>query len=121
MQPPRDADATEISRVQVSGHQMDVGEALRSHVATSMVEIARKYFGGAEDMAATFNRTGTGGFGCSLRMHIGTNLFFEGRGEAQDAHRAFNEALEHVAKQLRRNKRALREDKPVNPDKAGLV
>ena len=83
--------------------------------------IASKYFGGAEDIAVTFSRTGKGGFGCSIRVHAGRNLYFDGEGENAEAAVAFNRALERVAKQLRRRKRALREDKPANPTKAGLL
>jgi hypothetical protein len=54
-------------------------------------------------------------------VHAGRNLFFDGSAEAAEAPAAFNQALEHVAKQLRRRKRALREDKPANPDKQGLL
>ena len=39
--------------------------------------------------------------------------------DAAKAYLAFNQALGRVAKQLRRRKGALREDKPVNPTKAG--
>jgi hypothetical protein len=34
MEPPRDADATEASRITVSGHQVDVGDGLRDHATT---------------------------------------------------------------------------------------
>ena len=119
MEPPRDADATEVSRITVSGHQMDVGEALRTYATDQITDMAGKYFGGVEDVAVTFSRTGKGGFGCSIRVHSGRGLHFDGHGEGAEAHVAFNQALGRVAKQLRRRKRALREDKPVNPNKQG--
>ena len=46
--------------------------------------------------------------------------YFDGEGHNGNAYMAFNEAHEHVAKQLRRLKRALREDKPVNETKANV-
>ncbi|MDB5372132.1 MAG: ribosomal protein [Belnapia sp.] len=118
---PSDDTATETARIAIHGHQMDVGEALRSHVTERLIAVSGKYFGGAEDMTARFSRTGQGGFSCSVRIHSGRDLLFAGSAEAAEAPVAFNAALEHVAKQLRRRKRALREDKPVNPDKEGLV
>jgi len=121
MEPPRDSDATEVSRVTISGHQMDVGESLRTFATEQITEVASKYFGGVEDVAVTFSRTGKGGFGCSVRVHSGRDLHFDGHGEGAEAHLAFNQALGRVAKQLRRRKRALREDKPVNPTKEGLL
>jgi ribosomal subunit interface protein len=118
---PRDDDADAVeTRVAVAGHQVDVGEALRAHAIAQLLAVASKYFGGAEDIAATFSRTGGGGFGCSIRIHAGRDLFFDGEAEGGDAHVAFDQALARVAKQLRRRKRSLREDKPANPTKEGL-
>ena len=111
----------DASRITVSGHQVDVGEGLRTYATGQITGVASKYFGGAEDVAVTFSRTGKGGFGCSIRVHSGRGLYFDGHAENADAHVAFNQALERVAKQLRRRKRALREDKPVNPTKQGLL
>ncbi len=119
MEPPHDADATESSRITVSGHQVDVGEGLRAYAAEQITGAASKYFGGVEDVAVTFSHTGNGGFGCSVRVHSGRGLHFDGFGEGAEAHLAFNQALGRVAKQLRRRKRALREDKPSNPAKEG--
>ena len=121
MEPPRDADATGASRITVSGHQVDVGEGFRACATGRIAEVGSKYFGGVEDVAVTFSRTGKGGFGCSVRVHSGRDLHFDGHGEGAEAHLAFNQALGRVAKQLRRRKRALREDKPVNPTKEGLL
>jgi len=120
MEPPRDADATEASRITISGHQMDVGGGLRTYATEQITGVASKYFGGVEDVAVTFSRIGKGGFGCSIRVHSGRELHFDGYGEQAEAHTAFNQALGRVAKQLRRRKRAVREDKPVNPTKQGL-
>ena len=121
MEPPRDADATEASRFAIAGHQMTVGERLRAHVLDRLRDTARKYFDGAEDASVTFSPVGNGSVSCSLRFHAGRGLFFDGHGEHADAALAFNQALERVAKQLRRRKRALREDKPTNPTKQGIL
>jgi len=119
MTPPPGAEAVNSSRITISGHQLDVGDALREHAAEQLRDVSSKYFGGAEDIAVTFSRTGKGGFGCSIRIHAARG-HFDGEAESGDAYAAFNQALERVAKQLRRRKRVLREDKPVNPTKGGL-
>ena len=121
MAPPRDSDATEAPRFTIAGHQMDVGDRLRAHALDGLRDIAAKYFDGAEDASVTFSRTGNGGFGCGIRFHAGRGLFFDGHAENGDAYLAFNQALERVAKQLRRRKRALREDKPTNPTRQGTL
>jgi len=145
MEPPRGADATEASRITGSGHQVDVGdglgacatgqitavraeylrggggvgEGLRACATGQITEVGSKYFGGVEDVAVTFSHTGKGGLGCSVRLHSGRDLHFDGHGEGAEAHLASNQALGRVAKQLRRRKRALREDEPSNPAKEG--
>ncbi|MEN0074595.1 HPF/RaiA family ribosome-associated protein [Roseicella sp. DB1501] len=120
MEPRQDADDT-ASRIIVSGHQVAVGEALRDHATEALDELSRKYFGHAEGIACTFSRTGKGGFGCAIRMQSGKGLHFEGEAEHEAAPAAFALALERVAKQLRRRKRELREDKPVNPTRDGVL
>lgn len=117
MQPPPGSDETEVSRITVSGHQMQLGEALKGHATGQLADLATRYFGGTEDMACTFSRSGNGGFDVSLRVHAGRGLYFDAHGEGTEPIPAFNMALERVAKQLRRRKRELREDKAINPDK----
>lgn len=117
---PSDGASADNPAIVIHGHQMDVGEVLRSYVTKRLTEVASKYLG-AQDMTARFSRTGQGGFACSLRVHSGRDLFFEGSAEAAEAAVAFRQALERVAKQLRRRKRALREDKPVNALKQDLL
>jgi ribosome-associated translation inhibitor RaiA len=119
MEPSSDPTA-DSPNIAIHGHQMDVGEALRTHVSERLMEVSAKYLG-AQDMTARFSRTGQGGFACLLRVHSGRDLFFEGSGEAAEAPAAFKQALERVAKQLRRRKRALREDKPINALKESLL
>ena len=118
---PSDDTITESPRIAIHGHQLDLGEALRPFVTERLTAVSAKYFGGAEDMTARFSPTGNGGFSCSVRVHSGHDLLFDGSAEAPEARIAFTQALEHVAKQLRRRKRAMREDKPVNPIKEGLI
>ncbi|MFC7476517.1 HPF/RaiA family ribosome-associated protein [Dankookia sp. GCM10030260] len=116
---PATNDAT--SRIVISGHQVDVGDTLRAHATEQLDALGHKYFDRAEDATCTFSRTGSGGFGCAIRLHSGRGLFFEGTAEHAAAPGAFALALEHVAKQLRRRKRELREDKPVNPTRDGVL
>jgi ribosomal subunit interface protein len=110
-------------RIVVSGHQTDVGEALRTHATEQASRLSSKYFEGGEDITITFSPGGKGaGFGCNVRVHAARGLFFDGHGEhSKNAYTAFSTALERVAKQLRRQKRAMREDKPVNAMKEALL
>jgi len=48
-------------------------------------------------------------FSCDINFHAGRNLTMRGEGQAADAHRAFDQAAEHVGKRLRRYRRRMNE------------
>jgi ribosomal subunit interface protein len=92
--------------ITVAGKQVETGEALQTHVREGLGTIARKYFDHALEANVTFRRNGKGhAFICDINLKAGRDLFMRGEGEGPDAHRAFEEAAEHVAKRLRRYRR----------------
>ena len=92
--------------ITVAGKQVETGEALQQHVRDGLGIIARKYFDHALEANVTFRRGGKGyAFVCDINLKAGRDLFMRGEGEGADAHRAFDEAAEHVAKRLRRYRR----------------
>jgi ribosomal subunit interface protein len=92
--------------ITVAGKQVETGEALQQHVRDGLGTIARKYFDHALEANVTFRRGGKGyAFVCDINLKAGRDLFMRGEGEGADAHRAFDEAAEHVAKRLRRYRR----------------
>mgnify|MGYP002777050915 CR=1 FL=1 len=95
--------------IRVSGHQMDTGEALQTHVADRMNAIAEKYFARALSAHATFGKGPHDSFTCDIVAHVMQGLLLKGRGEARDAHVAFEGAAERIEKQLRRYMRRLKD------------
>lgn len=99
--------------ITVAGKQVDTGEALRTHVADSLGAITSKYFDHALEAHVTFRRDAKGRngafFACDINLHAGRGLSVRGEGMGTDAHRAFDEAAEHVAKRLRRYRRRMNE------------
>lgn len=92
--------------ITVAGKQVETGEALQTHVREGLGTIAKKYFDHALEANVTFRRDGKGhAFVCDINLKAGRDLFMRGEGEGADAHRAFEEAAEHVAKRLRRYRR----------------
>jgi ribosomal subunit interface protein len=92
--------------ITVAGKQVETGEALQTHVRDSLGVIARKYFDHALEANVTFRRDAKGhAFVCDINLKAGRDLFMRGEGEGADAHRAFEQAAEHVAKRLRRYRR----------------
>ncbi|HVB68769.1 MAG TPA: ribosome-associated translation inhibitor RaiA [Acetobacteraceae bacterium] len=90
--------------ITVSGKQVDLSDALRTRVANHLDAIAGKYFDHALEALVTFSRARSF-FTCDINLHAGRGLSLRGEGEAADAHGAFDDAAEHIAKRLRRYRR----------------
>ncbi len=95
--------------IRVSGHQVETGEALQGHVETRLSGIASKYFSKALSAHGTFGRGPHERFTSDIVMHVMQGLVLKGRGEAQTAHVAFDQAAERIEKQLRRYMRRLQD------------
>ena len=95
-------------KIAVTGHQIDIGDALKAHVEERLNHGVSKYFTDPIEAHVRISREGAA-FRSHVSVHIGKDLFAEGQAEAQEIYASFNTAAEHVEKQLRRNKRKLRE------------
>ncbi len=91
-------------QINVSGKQVDLSDALRTRVASSLDVIASKYFDHAMEASVTFGRARSF-FTCDINVHAGRGLTLRGEGEAGDANAAFDDAAEHIATRLRRYRR----------------
>ncbi len=94
--------------VTVAGKQVETGEALKVHVRDGLDAITRKYFDHALEANVTFHRS-RAHFACDINLKAGRGLTMRAEGEGPDAHRAFEEAAEHLAKRLRRYRRRVNE------------
>ncbi len=88
----------------VAGKGVDTGDALKSHVADGLEAVAKKYFDRALEAHVTF-RKDRSFFTCDINLHAGRGLTMRAEGEGADAHRAFADATDHIAKRLRRHRR----------------
>lgn len=95
-------------QIKVSGKQVELSDALRLRVAEQLDGIAGKYFDHALEANVTFGRARSF-FTCDINVHAGRGLTLRGEGEAGDAHSAFDDAAEHIAKRLRRYRRRVNE------------
>ena len=91
-------------QITVSGKQVDLSDALRLRVSQQLESIAGKFFDHALEANVTFSRARSF-FCCDINVHAGRGLTLRGEGEAADAHGAFDDAAEHIAKRLRRYRR----------------
>lgn len=95
--------------IRVSGHQLDTGNALQTHVSDRMNAIADKYFSRAIAAHATFGRGPHESLTCDIVAHVMQGVVLKGHGQAKDAHVAFEGAADKVEKQLRRYMRRLKD------------
>jgi len=93
--------------ISVKGKNLDVGDALRSHVEDNLGNVVTKYFNHAIDATVMFSRQGAG-MRADISVHPGPRgLVVQSGSESDDPYAAFDGALERVATQLRRYKRRL--------------
>lgn len=95
--------------IRVSGHQVETGEALRTHVEQRMTATVDKYFSRALSSVVTVGKAPAGAFRCDIVTHVRQGLILKGAAIAHDAHQSFDQAAEKIDKQLRRYKRRLKD------------
>lgn len=110
-------------RYQITGKQIDIGEALQTHVQTEMNEVLSKYAGRPTDANIVFSKSGHE-FVCEAEVHLSTGLTAQARGKATEIYAAFDASSEKMEKQLRRYKRRLKDhhkerSQPVELSDAG--
>ncbi|MEK9673253.1 MAG: ribosome-associated translation inhibitor RaiA [Rhodospirillaceae bacterium] len=92
--------------ITVNGRNLDVGDALRSHAENQVADAVTKYFDKAIEGAVVFAREGHD-FTAEISVHPIRAVTIHGRGQSDDAYASFDQALERIAKQLRRYHRRL--------------
>jgi ribosomal subunit interface protein len=92
----------------VSGKNMDVGEALRTRIEDVVEGAVTKYFDGGYSGHVNMEKQG-GLFKADCVVHLDTGILLQAKGEAGDAHAAFDASAERIEKRLRRYKRRLKD------------
>ncbi|HQU68344.1 MAG TPA: ribosome-associated translation inhibitor RaiA [Albidovulum sp.] len=95
-------------RYQISGKQIDVGEALQTHVKTELGETVEKYSQRPTDAIVIFSRNAHE-YLCEATVHLSTGLTAAAKGQATEVYAAFEACREKMDKQLRRYKRRLKD------------
>lgn len=95
-------------QITVSGKQVDVGDALRSHIEKRLNEGISKYLDRVTQVMVVVSRE-SHMFRVDINANTGTSsgVMIKGRGESEDARTAADIAVEHIEKQLRRYKRRI--------------
>ncbi|MEM6415842.1 MAG: ribosome-associated translation inhibitor RaiA [Pseudomonadota bacterium] len=94
--------------IQISGKNIDLGDALQSHVKERLSEGVRKYFERGAEAVVTFTKE-RHLIECEMTAHLDSGVFLAAHDEAGDAYGAFDNALEKLEKRVRRYKRRLKD------------
>lgn len=95
-------------RTQISGKQLDIGEALQSHVKSELGETFEKYQQRPTDAIVVFSKNAYE-YSCEATVHLSTGLTAAASGHATEIYAAFEACREKMDKQLRRHKRRLKD------------
>ncbi|MEI6557115.1 MAG: ribosome-associated translation inhibitor RaiA [Rhodospirillaceae bacterium] len=91
----------------VKGKQLDVGDALRSHVAENLNAVVGKFFGRPIEANVVFSRDAHL-FKADISVHVGRGIMVQTIGEADEPYPAFDMACDKIAQRLRRYKERLK-------------
>lgn len=110
-------------RYQITGKQIDIGNALQTHVKDELGGVLDKYAGRPTDANVVFSKSGHE-FVAEAVVHLSTGLTAQATAHATEIYGAFDSCLEKMDKQLRRYKRRLKDhhkerSQPVELSDAG--
>lgn len=97
--------------VRVSGKQIEIGEALPEQVHRRLEAAVAKYFDGGIDANVVFSHEGSF-YRADCSVHLDSGVTLKAQGDAEDAYRAFDVALDRLEKQVRRYMRRLKNHHP---------
>lgn len=102
--------------ITLSGKQVDISDRLRKRVEESVEASVNKYFSSPIGCSVYFSKDGED-FKAEVTVHPAKNIVLKGSGVGSDPYTAFDNANEHIATRLRRQKTKLNDHK----GKTGIV
>ncbi|MEM8978713.1 MAG: ribosome-associated translation inhibitor RaiA [Pseudomonadota bacterium] len=101
-------------RYQITGKQIDIGEALQTHVKDELSLVIEKYAERPTDATVIFSKSAHE-YVCETIVHLSTGLTAQAKAHATEIYAAFDAAGEKMEKQLRRYKRRLKDHHKTRP------
>ncbi|MFK7868108.1 MAG: ribosome-associated translation inhibitor RaiA [Roseobacter sp.] len=95
-------------RYQISGKQIDIGEALQTHVESELSEVVKKYAERPTEAVVVFSKSAHE-FVCEATVHLSTGLTAQAKAHQTEIYAAFDSCRDKMEKQLRRYKRRLKD------------
>ena len=95
-------------RYQISGKQIDIGDALQTHVKEQLGDSVAKYAQRPTDAQVIFSKSGHE-YVCEATVHLSTGMTASAKAHSNEIYGAFDACNEKMEKQLRRYKRRLKD------------
>lgn len=93
---------------QISGKQIEIGQALQTHVKNELGDVVAKYAERPTDAQVVFSKNAHE-FVCETIVHLSTGLTAQAKAHSPEIYAAFDGCTEKMEKQLRRYKRRLKD------------
>jgi len=94
--------------LQIISKQIDIGDSLREQATDRLTQTLDKFTLRPAKGHVTFSRQGSS-FRTDCHVQLSSGLVLQARGDGTEIHASLDKALERLEKQLRRNKRRLRD------------
>ena len=102
-------------RYQISGMHIDIGQALQTHVKNELGDAVIKYAERPTDANVVFSKSGHE-YVCETTVHLSTGLTAQAKASNPEIYSAFDSCCEKMEKQLRRDKRRLKDHHKERPN-----
>ena len=96
-----------MMNIRVSGKRIKIGEALPQNVRSKLTVAVAKHFSRQAQANVTFTKERTT-FRADCKVHLGSGALMHAHATAGSAQTAFDAALEHLEKRVRRYRRRLK-------------
>jgi len=99
--------------LRISGKNLDVGDAYRTHVDERLSAALGRYFDGGFTGHVVLERDGPF-FRTDCTLHLDSGITLQSTGRAPEAHQSLDIAADRIEKRLRRYHRRLKDHRPAN-------
>lgn len=94
--------------LRISGKNINIGDALRTHVSDRLNAATGKYFDGSVTGHVTIEPEGSG-YRTDCTLHLASGVTLQAEGRAQEVYASFDQTAARIESRLRRYKRKLKD------------
>ena len=94
--------------LRISGKNINIGEALRSHVSDRVKSVTEKYFDGSITGHVTIEPEGSG-YRTDCTLYLASGVIIQADGRAQEVYASFDQTAARIESRMRRYKRKLKD------------